>query len=310
MILIDTMMLLRRCYARMDFLVNKANKPTGMEFGFLRSLEMLEKAYGGNVILCRDSKRNVRRGLDDRYKADRKPLDASFYERATDLIQFCQRRWPVAIAEGWEADDVMYTLSRSLHYRTLYSTPETRTEQPDLLDDPCYIYTNDDDLLAAVDDARRVKVVKSFQSNLYEWDEAKVVEKYGVLPSQLAELRAFTGDGSDNVRGVPRIPKKLIAELIAWCHGQSLAEDAALREIASADWSAAIAPLVKEHVESGQWHRSRDLLQLRDVSDVLEVMITTHDADADLKQLKTWGFKKLRLCEPYAKDLVDEDAEF
>jgi hypothetical protein len=46
MILVDGMMLVRRCEAKMDFLTNSDGLPTGMEFGFLRTLESIQKKLG------------------------------------------------------------------------------------------------------------------------------------------------------------------------------------------------------------------------------------------------------------------------
>ena len=43
------------------------------------------------------------------------------------------------------------------------------------------------------------------------WDAAKVEEKFGVRPSQLADYLALTGDASDNVPGVIGVGPKRAA---------------------------------------------------------------------------------------------------
>ena len=43
MILVDASMLAHRTHAKMDFLKNSAGIPTGMEFGFLRTIQVLQK---------------------------------------------------------------------------------------------------------------------------------------------------------------------------------------------------------------------------------------------------------------------------
>jgi len=46
------------------------------------------------------------------------------------------------------------------------------------------------------------------------YDEAGVEEKYGISASQLADLKALTGDPSDNIPGVPGIGDKTAAKLL------------------------------------------------------------------------------------------------
>jgi DNA polymerase-1 len=47
------------------------------------------------------------------------------------------------------------------------------------------------------------------------YDSAKVVERFGVLPNQMNDFKALTGDTSDNVPGVPGIGKVAAADLIS-----------------------------------------------------------------------------------------------
>ena len=46
------------------------------------------------------------------------------------------------------------------------------------------------------------------------FDEAGVVQKFGVKPSQVVDVLALVGDTSDNVAGVPGIGKKGAIDLI------------------------------------------------------------------------------------------------
>ena len=46
------------------------------------------------------------------------------------------------------------------------------------------------------------------------FDEAGVVEKFGVKPSQVVDVLALVGDTSDNVAGVPGIGKKGAIDLV------------------------------------------------------------------------------------------------
>ena len=46
------------------------------------------------------------------------------------------------------------------------------------------------------------------------YDEAAIMEKYGVTPKQLIEVKAIQGDTSDNIPGVAGIGEKGAGDLI------------------------------------------------------------------------------------------------
>ena len=83
MIVVDFDMLAHRCYRAMDGLLSTEGQATGMEYGVCRILKGLSNRLAGNdnhkVVLCLEGG-----GITDRpefYKANRKPLPDSFYER-------------------------------------------------------------------------------------------------------------------------------------------------------------------------------------------------------------------------------------
>lgn len=293
MMLVDSMMLVHRCYARMDFLKNEAGEPTGVEFGFLRSLQMLQHKFPSQpIVTCWEAGGSARRReTDARYKADRRPMSDSLLARVRELRQFCRSFYFDAEAPGYEADDAMYSLAA------------TR-------EGPHYVYTNDDDLLQTVDDERSVKVLKSFASKLFEWDEAKVREKYGVLPRDLPLYRAFTGDDSDELPGVPRIDKRYLAALVNWCR-EVRGDDVvwALREIRNAGWNWRVIEAVRVHVDSSQALRNYELMRLQTVpTDCREPGLNRAYTVA---QLQKWQFRTLNLCAQFRGELAPaRDEEF
>ena len=46
------------------------------------------------------------------------------------------------------------------------------------------------------------------------YDPDRVVSEYGVPPRLMVHLRALSGDTSDNLPGVPRVPRKILAALL------------------------------------------------------------------------------------------------
>lgn len=287
MILIDASMLAHRTHARMDFLKNSNDQPTGMEFGFLRSLQMLQRELVGlPVCVCFDSPAASasKRVVEPNYKADRQPKSKSFYRRLNALRKFVNVRHYVASGEKLEADDVMYTIASTT-------------------DGPHYIYTNDDDLLQCVNDKRGVQVVKSFKSKLFYWNEAKVREKYGVRPSALPVLRAFIGDKSDGLPGVERINKKYMASLVNWWYGhkKTMTQLEWLEEVKTADWPKSMRPKIVRFIEGGQFHKNLGLMLLR--SHTFDLQPPTEDMAYELLKLVEWEIRSLDICKDHKEEM-------
>jgi DNA polymerase-1 len=105
---------------------------------------------------------------------------------------------PVFEIDGFEADDVLGTLSR----------------QADEQGIDTIIVTGDNDMLQAV--LPRVKTLaprRSFADTIL-YDEEAVEQKYGIKPEQLADLKALAGDVSDNIPGLPGVGEKTATKLL------------------------------------------------------------------------------------------------
>jgi DNA polymerase-1 len=105
---------------------------------------------------------------------------------------------PVFEIDGFEADDVLGTLSKQADEQGIETI----------------IVTGDNDMLQAV--LPRVKAFaprRSFTDTIL-YDEEAVEQKYGIKPKQLADLKALAGDVSDNILGVPGVGEKTAAKLL------------------------------------------------------------------------------------------------
>lgn len=284
MLLIDVSMLVRRCYAKMDFLTNSSGVPTGIEFGTLRTLEMLQRKYlDQEIILCFDSPKCFKREQCSEYKANRKRLDKSFYERFEEFKKFLRCLYRSSEIEGLEADELMFSIVKT----TLGSH---------------FIYTNDHDLLQAISSS--VKVLKSFHSKLFTWDADKVKQKYGVDAAALPKYFAFTGDKVDNITGVPRIPKSALARLIDWTAGCWMSIDEMLAEIKTADWSPNMKTSIAEFIDAGRWHLNYELIELKVIPRCV-LKPSTNDDEFVIKKLKEWEIYSLQLSKKY--NLIGND---
>lgn len=127
---------------------------------------------------------------------------------------------------------------------------------------PVDIVTGDRDLFQLVDDASSVRVIYTGRgmSNLDVLDDAAVVAKYGVLPSQYADFAVLRGDASDGLPGVAGIGEKTAATLlqkhgdlagirVAAESGEGVTAGVRAKILAAGDYLA-VAPTVVEVVRT------------------------------------------------------------
>jgi DNA polymerase-1 len=100
-----------------------------------------------------------------------------------------------------EADDVIATMV-----------------QGELASQQNLIFTTDRDFLQLVTPTTRVLVPSVGGRKEIMFTEEVVKEDLGVMPAVIKHLRSFYGDTSDNIPGVPRVPKKVLRSLVQ-AHG-------------------------------------------------------------------------------------------
>jgi hypothetical protein len=315
MILVDGNLLAHRAYHKLDeMLSNDAGTPTGMEYGFLRSLEYLEKTFPDDqIVLVFDTKRNFKRERCARYKAGRSKMESTFHTRLEVLVEFCHNWWDTAWEDGIEADDILYTLAS-----------DGANGEEDMI-----IYSNDNDLLQCVDDKKKISVLKSHGSQLFKYDEEKVEEKFLVVPELLPLFRSFVGDKSDNLDGVKRIQKSKLADAIMlYIEIVRSKTKPALQELDNpigffdrdekvsariaeyTGWSLKMQLAIEEHVKSGNQWENYELMKLEHVVHNYRHKAPQPDDKLILSKLREWQIGSLRLSEPYKSDIVDPASEF
>lgn len=166
-------------------------EPTFAVFGFMQivltTLQQLQPEY---VAVSFDVGRTFRDDLYAEYKAGRAETPSDFHPQLKRIQQVVRAlNIPIYTVEGFEADDVIGTLSR----------------QATAKDVDTYIVTGDSDTLQLVDDHVRVLLAVPYgrKQEAKEYDRQAVIERYkGLRPDQLADLRGLKGDASDNIPGV------------------------------------------------------------------------------------------------------------
>ncbi len=105
---------------------------------------------------------------------------------------------PIYEKDGFEADDVLGTLS-----------VQATQQGVDTI-----IFTGDMDTLQLVNEHVHALVAKRGISEATEYDEAAVINRYGLPPSKLPDFKGLVGDKSDNIPGVPGIGEKTASKLL------------------------------------------------------------------------------------------------
>lgn len=177
------------------------NKPTGMFFGFIRMIFSLKKKYQGyKFIVVWDNKPVKKYAINPEYKAGRTSLPQLVTDQVPDIKEYLRNSGvEQREKEEEEADDIIATLVEMLSQN-----------------EGCIlIYTNDRDMLQLVENGK-VVVFKPKVGNSLEkfYDEKAVIDEYGVSAKQLAVFRSFDGDQSDNLKGISRVPRKIIASMV------------------------------------------------------------------------------------------------
>ena len=169
--------------------------------GFLRSiasyLRLFGKASPVNVVVAWDSGNGRRKALDPAYKANRgsHTHTSSWLDRVKEVLPLLGIKQ--ITAPGEEADDVVCSYLAKLGKEA----------------SPIIVVTRDADYLQLVSDTVTVAVPEK-KGVILLFDPERVLQEYGVTPSQIPALKALTGDVSDNIVGIPRFPTKVAASLL------------------------------------------------------------------------------------------------
>src|ERR671910_90787 len=126
------------------------------------------------------------------YKAQRSSMPEELKAQLDHLDQILEAmNIPAIRAEGFEADDVLATLSKRV--------PEGME---------LGIVTGDQDAMQLVDGNVTILRTTRGVSELKGYGREEVIEEYGVTPEQIPDYKALTGDPSDNIPGVRGIGPK------------------------------------------------------------------------------------------------------
>jgi DNA polymerase-1 len=202
LMLLDSNGLIYRGYHALPPLTTSKGELVNAVFGFcsilLRGIQDLQPEY---VAACFDLPGpTFRHEQFAEYKATRPPMPddlRSQFPKVREVV--AALRIPVYEMQGYEADDVIGTITRDLDARGGIDTT---------------VVTGDLDMLQIVTEHTRLMTTRQGVDSTIYYDPAKIWERYELRPDQMIDYKALKGDASDNIPGIPGVGEKTAAKLV------------------------------------------------------------------------------------------------
>ena len=269
-VLMDGHSILNRAFYGIPVLTNSQGVHTNAVYGFLNILfKFLEEEKADYAAVAFDLKApTFRHKMYDAYKGTRKPMPQELHEQVPIMKEMLSAmNIPVLTLEGYEADDILGTVSRQMAEEGLSVA----------------VISGDRDLLQLATDeiCIRIPKTKATGTEVEDYFAADVKAKYNVTPTEFIDVKALMGDSSDNIPGVPSVGEKTATKLIA--------------EFGSIEQ-------VKEHLEEVKPPKARESIREHYDMAVLSKELATIDVHAPI-QLSVEDARITTLYTPEAKDL-------
>lgn len=197
-VLIDGNSLINRAYYATPSMQAKDGTPTNAVFAFMNMLiKIISEVSPKYILVAFDRKEpTFRHKMYADYKGTRKPMpdDLAFQmpvvKQVLDSVHIARYETP-----GFEADDIIGTLAKKYDLDTI-------------------VYTGDKDSFQLVDENTSVYFTRRGISDIDRYYKSNFVEKVGINPINVIDLKALMGDSSDNIPGVKGIGEKTALALI------------------------------------------------------------------------------------------------
>lgn len=200
-LVIDGSSLAHRAFYALPLLSNRQGIYTNAVYGFLTMLfKILTEEPVDYIAVAFDKGRvTFRTELYAEYKGHRKATPPELAPQFA-LIKELLKALRIATYEmdNYEADDLIGTMAK-------------RAEKEGI---EVLILTGDRDTLQLVSPLTKVLLTRKGISQIETFDTGTIMERYGVQPAQLIDVKGLMGDSSDNIPGVPGIGEKTALKLV------------------------------------------------------------------------------------------------
>ena len=194
---VDAHSLIFQVFHALPEMSSSAGEQVGAVYGFTRDILFLLEEKSPDYMFCAFDLpgKTFRHKLFPEYKIQRDEMPQELRPQIGTVKCLLEAlRIPVLSYETYEADDILATLARRC----------------DQLGVECYIVTGDKDCRQLITD--KVKVFNVRKDAVF--DEAALLEQWGIRPGQVVDFQALVGDAVDNVPGIPLIGPKFARELL------------------------------------------------------------------------------------------------
>ena len=201
LMLLDSNGLIYRGYHALPPLTTSKGELVNAVFGFcsilLRGIQDVRPEY---VAACFDLPGpTFRHEQYAAYKATRAPMPddlRSQFPKVREVV--AALRIPVYELAGFEADDVIGTITRDMDTRGIDTT----------------VVTGDLDMLQIVTEHTRLMTTRQGVDSTIYYDPAKIWERFELRPDQMIDYKALKGDPTDNIPGIPGVGEKTAAKVV------------------------------------------------------------------------------------------------
>ena len=202
-VLIDGNSIVNRAFYGLPDLTTTDGRHTNGILGFFNILlKLLEEEKPQYLAVAFDVKHpTFRHEMYAEYKGTRKGMPEELREQIPVLKELLDACGILRLERpGYEADDILGTLAK-------------RSEAAGY---EVSLVSGDRDLLQIADDIIKVRIPKTKRTGteIEDYHTQDVIEKYGIKPLQIIDLKGLMGDASDNIPGVPGIGEKTAVKLL------------------------------------------------------------------------------------------------
>lgn len=202
-VLIDGNSILNRAFYGIPDLTNSEGMHTNAVYGFLNILlKILDEEKPEYAAVAFDVKHpTFRHEMYKEYKGTRKTMPEELRQQLP-LIKEVLSAMNFKIIEkaGYEADDILGTIAKMAQKEGYLVS----------------LVSGDRDLLQIATDKIKIRIPKTKKggTQIEDYNTADVIEKYGITPEQIIDLKGLMGDASDNIPGVPSIGEKTAVKIL------------------------------------------------------------------------------------------------
>lgn len=201
LLIIDGNAIMHRAFHALPPFKTKNGVSTNVIYGFFSMLNKVITDFKPNkIIICFDTpKPTFRNKLFKEYQSQRPKIADDFITQIPLLKDAISKAGIFQIEkDGYEADDLIGTIANRFKKQNL----------------KILILTGDKDILQVVDKNVFVVAPQLGLSNFKLYDIEEVKKKFNLLPDKIPDLKALTGDPSDNYPGAKGIGPKTASLLL------------------------------------------------------------------------------------------------